>query len=326
MFQKNAYFRSLNTIYRNDLIRVRQSINQLSGSESGKAGHIHRYPFRKYGKMIRSLFLFQLVRAFGQKKTDSATIRFASIIEIIHTSSLIHDDILDESNFRRGQQSTFAKYGVPVAILLGDVMFVKAIAEASQFRSPLPTVAHEAVIQLCNGALQQTLNRYNLKLPEKKYIEIAEKKTASLFWLCAKYAEHHLLIKKTGILAETARLFGVIFQLIDDYNDIVSTKKQNGKPTNLDIIKGDLTLPYLYTYRQASAAERKIIEKHIFNPKNKNTIQKYLDTYNALDHTRAVIRNYLSRIQNKLSNNHHPGFSSILTLMTKYIYTNIPNL
>lgn len=201
---------------------------------------------QRNGKMMRPILVLLVARLYGTIRP--ATLHAAVSLELLHTASLVHDDVVDESTERRGQLSVNAIFNNKVAVLVGDFLLATSLVHAGE------TMSHDILEvvsclgqDLADGELLQLSNVSNPQFSEEIYFDVIRKKTAALFAACTKSAA--LSVNANGEKAETARLFGeyigICFQIKDDIFDYYESKEL-GKPTGNDMLEGKLTLPAIY--------------------------------------------------------------------------------
>lgn len=221
---------------------------------------ITAYLVKRKGKQIRPMFVFLTAQTCGE--INDTTYRAASLIELLHTATLIHDDVVDDSNKRRGYFSLNALWQNKVSVLIGDYLLSKGLLlslEHDDFE--LLRIVSEATREMSEGELLQIEKARRLDIQEDIYFEIIRKKTASLIASCcaagaASVGASKELIKKMHYFGE---LTGIAFQIKDDLLDYNKTL-ETGKPTGIDIKEKKMTLPLIYTLSKAGWSEkRKII-------------------------------------------------------------------
>ncbi|MDR2520423.1 MAG: polyprenyl synthetase family protein [Bacteroidales bacterium OttesenSCG-928-I14] len=233
------------------------------------------FVLNKNGKRIRPIVLILSAKLCGNPITK--TLEYAVILELLHVATLIHDDVVDNTNFRRGSQSAMVKFGNKIAVLLGDYIISKAIKQVVKTKNytVIKTIANLAQ-DLCKGELMQ-LTLSNRNISECNYFEIIKKKTAILFSACSKIGALSVDAdkKKTQTLKLIGENLGICFQIKDDLFDYSSTEKL-GKPTKNDIKNGKITLPLIYALQTAPKSKSKfmmsIIEKQDFSSENINKL------------------------------------------------------
>lgn len=214
-----------------------------------------------HGKRLRPILVLSAARSFGGVRREH--ILFSVIIELIHTATLLHDDVLDEADVRRHRKSVNAEWGNATSVMLGDYLFARALILLSDIGSKeLFRLVSEATRDVCEGELLQISSAGNVNLSEKTYFQIISKKTSSLFSSCCKGAA---LVSNAG--SETAEslyrygdFLGQAFQIIDDILDLVGDPSEEGKTLGTDLKKGKMTLPMIQLYRSLDTDEQRIFE------------------------------------------------------------------
>lgn len=198
------------------------------------------------GKMMRPILVLLIAKLFG--KVSKSTLHAAVALELLHTASLVHDDVVDESTKRRGQLSANAIYNNKIAILVGDYILATCLVQAnlSADSDIVGVVAHLGQ-DLSEGEVLQLSNVSNVEISEKVYFDVIRKKTAALFAACTKAGA--ISVKASAEQIEKARLFGeyigICFQIKDDIFDYYESAEL-GKPTGNDMLEGKLTLPAIH--------------------------------------------------------------------------------
>jgi Geranylgeranyl pyrophosphate synthase len=206
---------------------------------------------QRNGKMMRPMLVLLIAKILGE--VSSSTFHAAVALELLHTASLIHDDVVDESSERRGQASVNAIYNNKVSVLIGDYILATCLVQASltSNREIIETVARLGQ-DLSEGELLQLSNVSNTEISESSYFDVISKKTAALFSTCTKAAA--LSVNASAEQVEIARLFGeyigICFQIKDDVFDYFENKEL-GKPTSKDMSEGKLTLPVIFAINSA---------------------------------------------------------------------------
>ena len=201
---------------------------------------------QRSGKMMRPILLLLVARLYGVVRPS--TLHAAVSLELLHTASLVHDDVVDESTERRGQLSVNAIFNNKVAVLTGDYLLATSLVHAEQTHShPIIQLVSSLGQDLADGELLQLSNVSNHSFSESVYFDVIRKKTAALFAACTKAAAFSVGMGEEE--AEFARLLGeyigICFQIKDDIFDYFDSK-EIGKPTGNDMLEGKLTLPALY--------------------------------------------------------------------------------
>lgn len=245
---------------------------QAVSSKVPMLDRIMGYIVKRKGKQIRPMFVFLSARLCGT--VNDSTYRAASLVELLHTATLVHDDVVDDSLERRGFFSVYALWKNKVSVLVGDYLLAKGLLlslDNNDFR--ILQILSEAVRQMSEGELLQMEKSRSLNLNEEVYFEIIKSKTASLLSAaCAAGAlsasgDEDIAIK----MKEFGEKVGIAFQIKDDLFDY--TQANIGKPTGNDIKEKKLTLPLIYTLNKVDKATRR---KIIYIVKNKNTDKKQI--------------------------------------------------
>ncbi|KIM03717.1 MAG: octaprenyl-diphosphate synthase [Sulfurovum sp. AS07-7] len=201
------------------------------------------------GKMLRA-------RLIGQIAGKSLlSIKLASVVEMIHMASLLHDDVIDDTVVRRGKTSINATNGSKIAIMMGDILYSKAFFELNKIDSKVSSIISNAVISLSIGELNDVNLSNNFHTDKSAYLEMIYQKTASLIEASAQASA--LLVNKNSLpYKQYGRNLGIAFQMMDDILDITSDEKTLGKPTFNDFSEGKVTLPYIYLYEALDECDK----------------------------------------------------------------------
>ncbi len=234
------------------------------------------YIVKRKGKQMRPILVLHCAKLFGD--INETTYRGASLVELLHTATLVHDDVVDESNLRRGFFSINALWKNKVAVLVGDYLLSKGLLlslKNKDFQSL--EILSSAVEQMSEGELLQMEKARKLDITEEIYFDIITKKTASLIASCCgigafSTSKDNEILKQVMIMGEA---IGVAFQIKDDLFDYGDNKV--GKPTGIDIIEKKMTLPLIHALNLSTPSEKRHILK-ILNKdkKTKNEIQEII--------------------------------------------------
>lgn len=224
------------------------------------------YAVESSGKRLRPALALLAGGATGNIGPDHYDL--AVVVELIHAATLVHDDILDSADTRRGQPTANSKWGNALSVLLGDCLFSHALKLASGFRSSeMMRRMAEAANEVCSGEIIQTQRRFDLKLSVPDYYRIIEMKTGALFAVATELGA--FLNEATPSVIAAMRTFGLkfgtAFQIYDDVLDLAGDETRAGKTLGSDLRKGKLTLPILYLLQHSEPAERERICATILN-------------------------------------------------------------
>ncbi len=218
------------------------------------------YAVESSGKRLRPALALIAGGATGNIGPDHFDL--AVVVELIHAATLVHDDILDSADTRRGNPTPNAKWGNALSVLLGDCLFSHALKLASGFRSSeMMRRMAEAANEVCSGEIIQTQRRFDLKLSVPDYYRIIEMKTGALFAVATELGA--FLNEATPSVIAAMRTFGLkfgtAFQIYDDVLDLAGDEARAGKTLGSDLRKGKLTLPILYLLQNSEPQERERI-------------------------------------------------------------------
>ena len=198
------------------------------------------------GKRLRPMIALLSFKAFGGKKVEDI-IDIATALELIHTATLLHDDIIDGAETRRGKESAFKKFGLKSTLVAGDFLFIKAFEFAGKFDDTVVQWTADACTRLTEGEILQGFFNRNTDVTVEDYLEIVRRKTASLFQTGAKIGAYQAGANP-ALVDEMDRYglnLGIAFQMIDDILDVVGHKELLGKPTGIDLLDGNPSLPII---------------------------------------------------------------------------------
>lgn len=299
--------------------------NHALDHEDGLLQTVLNHIKQRAGKRMRPILILLVAKNFGQ--VSSVTQHAAVGLELLHTASLVHDDVVDEAAERRGQASVNADYDNKVAVLVGDYVLSTALLHVSYTHSEI-IVRRLAELgrTLSDGEILQLANIQSKKVTEEVYYKIIERKTAALFEACAAIGAESAGATEEEV--EAARLFGknlgIVFQIRDDIFDYYDSEAEIGKPTGNDLAEGKLTLPIIYALNsteneEMNALARKVkahdvtweeIEKLVAFAKDNGGIeyaerrmwdfhaeaQSFIDTYVKDESVRTSLQTYLDYV------------------------------
>ena len=244
-----------------DLRRVEREIDLESMASVNAVTTISRYLSGNGGKRLRPILLLLSARLVGE--VNDSTIRLGAVVEMIHTATLVHDDIIDVAETRRGKPSTNVLFGNHTSVLAGDWLYMQAFQIALRERNFHVLDILIALTQMMvEGELIQLERIGKIDVSEADYMELVDRKTAGLFSACARLgAAIGSASDETEMkLADYAWNLGMAFQLIDDVLDFTARETVLGKPVGGDLREGKVTLPLIYALHKCSRDERKLIE------------------------------------------------------------------
>lgn len=238
-----------------------ESLSQGEGLLDDALTHIRQ----RGGKRMRPILTMLIAKCFGD--VNDVTQNAALGLELLHTASLVHDDVVDESTERRGQASVNASYNNKVAVLVGDYILSTALQRVSLTKdSVIINALAELGRTLSKGEILQLTNFENDGISEEIYYKIIESKTASLFKCCAEMGaiSAHAGEEQIAAAMEFGRIIGIIFQIRDDIFDYYDSK-EIGKPTGNDMAEGKITLPAIFALNKTQDKEMLALAKKVKN-------------------------------------------------------------
>ena len=301
-----------------------EKFSKLMLSKVPLLNRITHYIIKRKGKQMRPMFIFLFSKLLNQGIVNEKVYRGASVIELIHTATLIHDDVVDDSKRRRGFFSINAIWKNKIAVLVGDFLLSRGMILCIENKDyEHLDIISESVKKMSEGELLQIEKTRSLDIDEIVYFEIIKKKTASLISSCCKIAAVSVT-KQKKIIESVSRIgenIGIAFQIKDDLFDY--GKRKIGKPRGIDIKEKKLTLPLIYTLNEVDKSKRKwlinSIKKHNKDKSRIKEIISLVKETGGLDYAIEKMK-YFHKIAlddlNKLPDNE---FKSSLTEMINYV-------
>ena len=274
-----------------DLLRVEAEIRRMSASPLPEMKALLDHVGRFSGKRLRPALTLVAGRMFGPLRPEHATV--GAIVELIHTATLVHDDILDESALRRNIETVNRRVGNETAVLLGDYLFATCFKEAAALEDRFASrYLAEIVAIVCRGEILQVNRRNDLDLPEETYFRIIEDKTAALYAASLRCgAEIARAPAEAGkALAEYGLRIGTAFQIIDDILDLTGEEATVGKSLGTDLEKAKMTLPLLRLRERATARDRERLRRALLSGDRaeRDSLLPLLREYGAIASARAT--------------------------------------
>jgi len=255
------------------------------------------------GKHLRPTLVALAASCFG--KPNESHVTAAVIIEMVHLATLVHDDVMDEAQIRRGSPTVAAKWGNEIAVLFGDCLFAQALKLASSFpTTDVCRAVSVATNTVCSGEILQTQQRRNFPAARRDYFRVIEMKTGELFTLACDLAAFLSAAQpeQRAVLREFGAVVGTAYQVYDDCVDLFGTEAEAGKSLGTDLAKGKLTWPLLLAWEHANAADRKKMGNliHDWQPENFAPVKALLEKYATFEPSVAVIQKYLEQARTSL--------------------------
>jgi octaprenyl-diphosphate synthase len=279
-------FNAIQALTAKDMEKVNATIQAQLNSDVSLINQLGFYIVSGGGKRLRPLIALLSAKALGYEGDKHITA--AAFVEFIHTATLLHDDVVDESDMRRGKETANAAFGNAASILVGDFIYTRSFQMMTSLGSlKILELMSGAVNVIAEGEVQQLINCNDPSTTEENYMEVIYSKTARLFEAAAHIGA--LLVdadeKLELALQNYGKYLGTAFQLIDDVLDYTADGKEMGKNVGDDLAEGKPTLPLLYAMRNGSEAQRLMIHEAI---ENANGMEKLDDILQAMDETGAL--------------------------------------
>ncbi|MGY5352252.1 polyprenyl synthetase family protein [Wenyingzhuangia sp. IMCC45533] len=285
---------------------------------------ITHYIVRRKGKQMRPMFVFLVAKMVSDGDFNERTYRGASIIELIHTATLVHDDVVDDSNKRRGFFSINALWKNKIAVLVGDFLLSKGLLLSIDNNDfDVLKLISIAVREMSEGELLQIEKARRLDITEKVYFEIIRQKTATLIAACCGIGAAS--VGASGEEIEKMRKFGeyigIAFQIKDDLFDY--SEEQIGKPTGIDIKEQKMTLPLIHTLNICSSKEQKwlinSVKNHNTDKKRVKEVINFVKKSGGLEYTTSKMHEYKNLALEILSTYPASEYKTSLHTMIDYV-------
>jgi octaprenyl-diphosphate synthase len=301
-----------------DLEGVEQLLAETIGSRrpclGPMIGHLENYR----GKRLRPVLLLLTARACGRITPDHRVL--GAVVEMIHTATLVHDDVLDEADVRRHAATVNASWGNSASILLGDYLFTHAFHLASSVDARACRLIGEATNRVCEGELHQTVQRGNWSLNERDYLDIVEAKTAELTSCCTRLGALYSGAEPAVVesLARYGRWLGIAFQIADDLLDLVGEERITGKSLGTDLEQHKPTLPLIHLLDKASDETTSRLRQILSSPGNhkREALQPFLMESGSLRYAGRKAEEYAAKARGELNCLPASECKSILELLT----------
>lgn len=276
------------------------------------------------GKQMRPMFVFLTAKMMGGEELSERTYRGASIIELIHTATLVHDDVVDDSNRRRGFFSVNALWKNKIAVLVGDYLLSKGLLlSIDNGDFDLLKIISVAVREMSEGELLQIEKARRLDITEEVYYEIIRQKTATLIAACCAMGAQSVDASKEDVerMRKFGELIGMAFQIKDDLFDYGQEKI--GKPTGIDIKEQKMTLPLIYTLNNCSDKKRRWLINSVKNHnKDRERVKEviaYVKDFGGLEYAVKKMKAYREEALQILALYPDSDYKKSLALMVNYV-------
>jgi octaprenyl-diphosphate synthase len=317
--------REIFDLVRDDLVLVEQELARQTSASFEPVSEITSYLLGGGGKRLRPALLLLSARYAGRTKTDGA-IRLGAVVELLHSATLIHDDVIDSANTRRGRPSANSRWGNHRSVLVGDWLYMLSFQMALEERNfRILDILIDLTQKMVEGELIQLEKIGRIDVTEEDALRLATYKTACLFSGCARLGAVLGGLEDAGeeALAEYGRYAGLAFQLVDDLLDFTASAEQLGKPVLSDLKEGKVTLPLIYAmengHRDARELVARVLEEKEFDSVRPETIVALVQESGALDRARNLAHEYARRAKACLNGHGDSEYARALLTLPDFI-------
>ena len=273
----HTILRQIKKSLKNDYSEYDKTFTSIMRSKVGLVENIAKYIVRHKGKGLRPLLVLLSARILG--KPNKATFMVASVVELLHTATLVHDDVVDEAQVRRNLPSINALWKNKTSVLMGDYLLAKSLISATEIGNiEIMQILAETAKRLSQGELFQIEKSRKLDITEEEYFQLISDKTAALISACCELGA--LTVSQRIDDRSNMRSFGenvgLAFQITDDLLDYEGSQTIIGKPVGSDLKEKKITLPLILSFKRASEKDKKNIIRLLKKGVNKNDIEKIL--------------------------------------------------
>jgi len=286
------------------LRQVEEEIRGLVGGGEEVLGEASEYVVFGRGKRLRPALLLLAAEACGG--ADARAVGVAATLELVHTASLVHDDVVDEAAWRRGKASARSLWGNKISVLLGDYLLCQAFSHLHGIGTPsMLERLFSVAVEMCEGQIAE-LSSAGPALSEARYLEIVAGKTASLFTMCGRLGAECACAPEaaTESLGDFAHNFGMAFQVADDIHDLIGDQGSSGKPVNHDLRERKVTLPLIFSLRQLEGEReaflRRALSAEAIAEEELSEIRRLAVESGGVDYAWGVCHRYLEKARQAL--------------------------
>lgn len=308
----------------NEMERFEEKFKEAMVSKVPLLNRITHYIVRRKGKQMRPMFVFLVAKMVSDGDFDERTYRGASVIELIHTATLVHDDVVDDSNRRRGFFSLNALWKNKIAVLVGDFLLSKGLLlSIDNDDFDLLKLISVAVREMSEGELLQIEKARKLDITEDIYFDIIRQKTATLIAACCGIGAASVggSDEEVEKMRKFGELIGIAFQIKDDLFDYTDAKI--GKPTGIDIKEQKMTLPLIFALNNCDAKEHKwlinSVKNHNKDKKRVKEVIAFVKEKGGIEYTTSKMESYKQQALEILNTYPDSEYKNSLELMVSYV-------
>ena len=309
--------------YENELKLVESELNKNLCADQPELNEVCTYLTNLKGKMFRPLVTILSYKFVGGEDLDDI-IPLSTSIELIHTATLIHDDMNDRSSLRRGFETVYSKYGLSRALILGDYLFALGFKLGGSYGKRVVEIVAELSSKLAEGEFIHLENSRNPDLSEQVYLDIIVRKTAGPIIGGAKIGG--VLGKGSDedidVLEEYGKNLGMAFQIIDDVFDISGAESAIGKPVGVDLKNGKVTLPTIQALKELEGSRKSRLQEIIKDPEAPDEAYaeavEIIRATSAVEYAQSKAQSYIDSALNALADNRKNEYYTSLEELAKY--------
>jgi octaprenyl-diphosphate synthase len=313
------------SLVRDDLVLVEQELARQSAAAFEPVAEITSYLLGGGGKRLRPALLL-LCNGHAAGRRSGGAIRLAAVVELLHSATLIHDDVIDSADMRRRRPSVNSRWGNHRSVLAGDWLYMQSFQMALEVRNfRILDVLIDLTQRMVEGELLQLAKIGRIDVSEEDALRLATNKTACLFSGCARLGAvlGGLEDEEEQALADYGRYAGLAFQLVDDLLDFTASAEQLGKPVLSDLKEGKVTLPLIYAMENGHGEARdlvaRVLEEKEFHSVRPETIVALVRDSGALDRARNLAHEYGRRAKACIKGHEDSEYSRALHTLPDFI-------
>ncbi|MGI8543723.1 MAG: polyprenyl synthetase family protein [Aridibacter sp.] len=293
-------------LVKDEMSLVEEEFKQQANSNIQVVKYLGDYLRASGGKRVRPALLILANKAVGGNSSSESVIRLATVMEMLHTATLVHDDIIDNADTRRNRTSVNARFGNQSAVLMGDWLYMSAFETSLKERSlEILDILTELTRKMTEGELIQLTMLGRTDISEEGYFDILQRKTAYLFSACCEIGAilGNASSEVQKALKDYGKNLGIAFQLADDVLDFTADKDVLGKASGADLLEGKLTLPLIFLVKNDASVKaelEEIMRKGEYENNSRNLLLDKLNTNGYLEKTRQKAYEFAEKAEKNL--------------------------